>query len=112
MSLEKKGKFWVVSTGGKVLYRKAVRPGTDIMKALLANGEPITIESHTQETFDDKFPDDTKIKAALAAIDHDNDEHWTRHGIPAMSYVEGVLGDTSITRRQVFAAQPDLERSE
>lgn len=111
MSLEKKGKFWIVSTGTKVLYRSHVRPTQEVIQSAMAGGDSITVESHTKESFDVKFPDDTQIKAALDSIDHGCDECWTKGGLPAMSYVEGFVGDNTITRRQVSAACPNLVRS-
>ncbi len=58
-----------------------------------------------QGEFDDPTEDQTaeKIRQALEEIDHTNDEHWTRTGLPAMSYIEFFCEDESITREDVNA---------
>lgn len=54
--------------------------------------------------------DPMSLAAALAALDPENDEHWTTAGKPAMAAVEALMGDVSITRAQVEDAYPDFSR--
>lgn len=110
MSLEKKGKFWVASVEGRVMYRSRVRPHGEQLAHLLLGDKPVTVGRYTQETFDEKFPDDASIKEILLSLNPTVDEHWTKRGLPSMSYIEGQLGDTSITRKDVSKAMPGLKR--
>ena len=52
-----------------------------------------------------------RIRGALEKLDPDNDDHWTKAGDPAMDAVEEILGDKSITRDDVKAADPGFNRT-
>ena len=53
-----------------------------------------------------------KIETALLELDHSNDDHWNADGRPAMKAVEAAAdGDTSITREEVEAVDPNFVRS-
>ena len=51
-----------------------------------------------------------KIQEALDAIDHENDDHWTKAGKVSVKYVEQFIGDTSIKAADVKAVAGDLTR--
>lgn len=51
-----------------------------------------------------------RIKAALLALDPDNDEHWTQAGLPTVQAIEQALDDPTINRRDIEDALPDYER--
>lgn len=51
-----------------------------------------------------------QIAQAVISLDADNDEHWTKSGLPAMGEVEKLVGDTSIVRAQVDEAMPGYTR--
>lgn len=42
-----------------------------------------------------------RIAAAVLALDDANDSHWTADGLPSMSAVEAIFGDTTPTRAEV-----------
>lgn len=50
------------------------------------------------------------IAAALAQLDHANDQHWTGDGLPRLETVRFFAGDSSITREAVTAAAPGFVR--
>lgn len=100
MTIEKKGKFWIGTSDGKIVYRSHIRPNVPTM----------AVEQHPQESFDEKYPDNTSIKEILTSLNPAVDEHWTKRGLPSMPYIEKQLGDTSITRKDVSKAMPGLKR--
>lgn len=51
-----------------------------------------------------------KINEALRKLDVENDQHWTADGMPKMGVVEELVGDKSITRKDVTNAAPDFNR--
>ena len=51
-----------------------------------------------------------RIRGALEKLDPDNDAHWTKAGDPAMDAIEAILGDKSVTRDDVKAADPGFNR--
>ncbi len=53
---------------------------------------------------------DSRLKAAVMALDPANDEHWTGQGLPAMSAVEAAYGSADITRNDVEAECPGWTR--
>jgi len=50
------------------------------------------------------------IKAALGTLDPENDAQWTAEGLPRMDVIEVLVGDKSITRKQVTEADPEFFR--
>lgn len=50
------------------------------------------------------------IEEAVMRLDHDNDDHWTKDGLPSMSAIEAIIGDSTITRPDVEAATDGLRR--
>ncbi len=50
------------------------------------------------------------IKEALSQLDPLNDDHWTSDGAPRMDAIEAIVGDKSITRKDVVNAAPDFTR--
>lgn len=62
----------------------------------------------------DGFPDtgdDQKIAGAVTALDHKNDEHWTRDGLPAVHAVATLSGVMTATRAMIESAAPNARRS-
>lgn len=55
-------------------------------------------------------PDDVKVRQALTCLEHDNDEHWTRTGLPAVGVVDSLAGDIGVTRDMIHNAQPGFVR--
>lgn len=51
-----------------------------------------------------------KILEALSQLDPLNDDHWTSDGAPRMDAVEHIVGDRSITRKDIVNAAPDFNR--
>ena len=52
-----------------------------------------------------------QLNNALAHLDPDVEEHWTANGLPRMDALVAFMGgDTSITRKQVTDADPELTR--
>lgn len=51
-----------------------------------------------------------EISTALDQLDAKNDEHWTSGGLPKMTVIETLVGDPSITRKDVEEARPDFNR--
>lgn len=78
------------------------------------------------EELDDGVPSDTAKEAvgldgaevtrpmtiaeAAALLDHSNDAHWTADGKPKMEVIEGLVGDSNVTRADVEAATKGLRR--
>lgn len=54
---------------------------------------------------------DDKLVKALAKLDPENDDHWTRDGLPALSAVESLYGSAGVRRADVTAAAPALRRN-
>lgn len=54
--------------------------------------------------------DKEKILEALAQLDPLDDDHWTGDGAPRMDAVEKILGDKTVTRKDVFEAAPEFSR--
>lgn len=50
------------------------------------------------------------IKEALESLDHTDDSHWIKSGLPRMGVIEELVGDKSITRQDVTAADPEFCR--
>ncbi len=47
----------------------------------------------------------------LAQLDHANDAHWTAQGLPSLSALKELVGDSvSVTRQDVTDAAPDFKR--
>lgn len=51
-----------------------------------------------------------KILEALKQLDPLNDDHWTSDGAPRMDAVESIVGDKSITRKDIIDAAPGFNR--
>lgn len=85
---------------------------TEFANRIAANAGQGTINPPAKtETADDKAAEQRKstIVAALGLLEHDNDDHWTARGEPAVSVVEQVSGLT-LTRAEIEAAAPDVVR--
>lgn len=54
---------------------------------------------------------ENSIRTALGQLDHDNPDHWTAQGLPKMTVLEDIIGDESISRREVTAVNPDFKRN-
>lgn len=52
-----------------------------------------------------------EIVAAIADLDPDNDEHWTKGGLPDVSSLANALGK-KVTRAAIDEAAPDARRAE
>lgn len=50
------------------------------------------------------------ITQALSQLDPADNAHWTADGMPRMDVVEKLVGDSSITRKNVTDAAPDFTR--
>lgn len=53
----------------------------------------------------------TDIKAALAKLDINNDNHWTEDGAPRVDTVRFVASNQSLTRDQITQAAPGFTRA-
>lgn len=51
-----------------------------------------------------------KILDALSQLDPLDDDHWTSDGAPRMDAIEAIVGDKSITRKDIVNAAPDFNR--
>ncbi len=80
-------------------------------KHQIADLEAIGFELAEATEDDSEGVSDEDILKALDALDHDNDAHWTKGGKPDMKTLEEMVGDSSITRKQVNELS-DLERKE
>lgn len=49
------------------------------------------------------------IEAALSALDHGNDDHWTQEGKPAVAVVTDVAGE-NISRQMIEVVAPEFVR--
>jgi len=70
-----------------------------------------------QEKFDAMFSGPLKgegkpitIADSLALLDPENDDHWTKGGLPRMNVIEALVGDKTITREDVSEARHGLCR--
>lgn len=54
---------------------------------------------------------DAKLEKALAKLDPENDDHWTKDGLPALAAVESFYGSAGVKRADVTAAAPALRRN-
>lgn len=52
----------------------------------------------------------TALAAAVSKLDPENDAHWTKAGLPALSAVEEAYGRAGVTRKDVEAAMPGWNR--
>lgn len=50
------------------------------------------------------------LAAAVMKLDPENDEHWTKAGLPALAAVESAFGRAGVTRKDVEAAKPGWSR--
>ena len=51
-----------------------------------------------------------QINAALELLDHANEEHWTKSGLPDMKALETLMEDKSVTRAEVEVVAPEFKR--
>lgn len=51
-----------------------------------------------------------KIVAALAALDHNDNSHWTDDGLPRTDVVQRLTADNTIRRPEITEAQPGFVR--
>lgn len=56
-----------------------------------------------------EVPDAELIKVAVDGLDHANDEHWTKGGLPSVEAVIAALG-ADVTRAEIEAAAPAAVR--
>lgn len=54
--------------------------------------------------------DNEKILAALARLDHGNDDHWLDDGAPKTGIVQRLADDQTIRRQDIEAAAPGFRR--
>jgi hypothetical protein len=54
----------------------------------------------------------TAAREALLKLDHKNDEHWTDAGLPSVAAVREIAGVETITRADITALAPQLNREE
>ena len=47
---------------------------------------------------------DDEIREAFAKLDPNNDDHWTRHGLPRLEVVNELLENGPVSRPQFNAA--------
>lgn len=79
------------------------------LSAVGSHPEPIAEEPEADEE-DNSIARDIAIQKAVYSLDHDNDEHWTKKGDPAILYVESVCGyDTN--RQEIKALCPEVRRN-
>ena len=50
------------------------------------------------------------VKDAVAGLDHGNDTHWTKSGLPATDAVAALVG-SDVSRADIEAAAPDAKRT-
>lgn len=55
-------------------------------------------------------PQLARIKEAVLSLDHNNDEHWTRAGLPSITAVEEKLGSGEVNREMIARAVPEFKR--
>lgn len=60
---------------------------------------------------DPKPEGDAKLAKALAKLDPENDDHWTKDGLPALAAVESLYGSAGLKRADITAAAPGLRRT-
>jgi hypothetical protein len=64
-----------------------------------------------QDSGDDGSAERTRrVREAVAALDPENDEHWTAGGVPRIDAVEKALGRAGLTRAEVERAVPGYTR--
>lgn len=51
-----------------------------------------------------------KLQRAVLSLDPDNDNHWTKPGLPLMSAVEEALGESGFTRKDIEAASDNWNK--
>ena len=56
------------------------------------------------------MPDKTTILEALERLDPKNDDHWTAAGLPSMLIVRSLSGNPEVTRAQIEAVAPGMNR--
>lgn len=69
-------------------------------------------DSEADDVVDPAVARENGVRAALGQLDHSNDDHWTSTGLPKMDVIEGIMGDESVTRKEVNAIAPDLRRAQ
>lgn len=52
-----------------------------------------------------------RIKEAVTALDHTNDDHWTGTGLPRVDVISTAVGDPTVSRRDVEQAAPGFTRT-
>lgn len=61
----------------------------------------ITSDACDDDTHDDDAHDErTLILEAIDSLDETNDDHWTKSGLPAMTFIESIAGE-GVTRKQL-----------
>lgn len=50
-----------------------------------------------------------ELRRAVLHLDYDDDDHWTKEGLPMMEIVEGFLG-YDITRKELEVVASDITR--
>lgn len=70
-----------------------------------------SIKKSSASTDQDEVDEETAtaIQSALSRLDHSDDAHWTKEGLPDMTVVVEYAGK-SVTRKQVEVVAPDLKR--
>lgn len=52
------------------------------------------------------------VRDAIAKLDATNDEHWTEAGLPSVSAVRELSGNTEVSRQDIASLAPKLTREE
>ena len=69
-------------------------------------------DSEADSTVDPAVTRENAIRAALGQLDHGNPAHWTSTNLPKMGLIEEILGDETVTRKEVNAIAPDFKRAQ
>lgn len=51
-----------------------------------------------------------EVREALEKLDHANNDHWTKAGMPSVEAVKEIAGNDEISREDIDAAWPELVR--
>lgn len=94
MKLIKRGPWWIDEQGNRTRYRPQ------------SNGKAVPAQQADKVTTIDPESRGERLRKAVDSLDDANDKHWTKGGLPQMKVVEGIIGDSSITRSDVDAVNP------
>lgn len=52
----------------------------------------------------------SRLRQALKKLDHNNDEHWSKEGVPRMDAIQDFYGSANVSRKAVEAHAPGFLR--